>query len=47
MVDISWVHYGLVMTWVEVLKYPVVIITWARYDLGGRVAVPGVPGGHY
>ena len=47
MVDISWVHYDLVMTCVEVLKYTVVMITWVHYDLGGRVAVPGVPGGHY
>ena len=47
MVDISWVHYDLVMTWWEVLQYTVVIITWVHYDLGGRVAVPGVPSGHY
>ena len=38
---------GPIMTWVEVLKYPVVIITWVHYDLGGGADVPGVPSGHY
>ena len=27
--------------------YPVVIITWVHYDLGGGADVPGVPSGHY
>ena len=45
------------MTWVEVLTYPVVIITWVHYDLGGGADVPSghyylgggadVPSGHY
>ena len=35
------------MTWVEVLTYPVVIITWVHFDLGGGADVLGVPSGHY
>ena len=27
--------------------YPVVIITWVHYELGGGADAPGVPSGHY
>ena len=51
--DVHSTHYylgggvlGSVITWVEVLTYPVVITIWVHYYLGGSADVLGVPGTH-